>query len=226
MTPLFSRCRIRLSLVFCGVLACTGFSFAGYKARRYEALPIDSYPCRLTSEAVTVATDPMFSDQLAAKAFDKKDIVSSGVMPVAIIISNKNKFPVEFNGFSIELLVKEDHIRPLTPEQAVMQIFQYGRTQREVRIPSPVPFPRIEITRVNSDAFDDFTYKHLGIKRVEPDSVGSGFVYMPVKKFPNLRESLLDGRIYIPDLCRADVSEPMIFFEIDLKPALDSFPKK
>jgi hypothetical protein len=176
MTHLFSRCRFRLSFVSCGVLACAWLSFAGYKARRYEALPIDSYPCRLTSEDITVAIDPMFSDQLAAKAFDKTDIVSSGVMPVAIIISNKNRFPVEFNGFSIELLVKEDHIRPLTPEQAVRQIFQYRRTEREVRIPSPVPIPRIEITRVNSDAFDDFTYKHLGIKRVEPDSVGAGFV--------------------------------------------------
>ncbi len=226
MTPLISRCRILMSFVCCGILACAWLSFAGYKARRYEARPIDSYPCRLTSEGLTVAADPMFSDQLAAKAFDKKDIVSSGVMPVAIIISNKNKFPVEINGFSIELLVKEDRNRPLTPEQAVMQIFRYRRTEREVRIPSPIPFPRIEITKVNTDAFDDFTYKHVGIKRVEPDSVGAGFVYMPVKKFPNLRESLLDSRIYIPDLHRADVGEPMIFFEIDLKPALDSIPKK
>ncbi len=226
MTLRISRCRALLSFVSCGVLVCAWLSFAGYKAPRYEPLPIDSYPCRLTSEGLTVAIDPMFSDQFAAKAFDKKDIVSSGVMPVAIIISNKNKFPVELNGFTIELLVKEDHIRPLTPEQAVMQIFQYKRTERQVRVPSPVPFPRIEITKVNSDAFDDFSYKHLGLKRVEPDSVGAGFVYMPVKKFPNLRDYLLDSRIYIPDVRRADVREPMIFFEIDLRPALDSVPKR
>jgi hypothetical protein len=223
---MFSRRRIHLSFVACGVLACAWLSFAGYKARRYEARPIDSYPCKLTSEGITVAIDPLFSDELAAKVFDKKDIVSSGVMPVAIIISNKNKFPVEFNGFSIELIVKEERVQPLAPEQAVRQIFQYGRSEREVRIPSPVPFPRVEITRANYDAFDDFNYKHLGIKRVEPDSVSAGFVYIPLKKLPNLRESLWDSRIYLPDLRRADLREPMIFFEIDLKPALDSIPKK
>jgi hypothetical protein len=49
---------------------------------------------------------------------------------------------------------------------------------------------------------------------------------MAAKRFPNLRESLLEARIHIPDLRRADIREPMIFFEIDLKPALDSIPKK
>jgi len=199
---------------------------AGYKARPYVPLPIESYPSRLTSEGLTVAVEPMFTDALAAKAFDKKDIVTSGIMPLAIIISNKNGFAVEVRGSSIELIVKRDRILPVGPEEAVMRIFQHTLPPQEVRIPSPVPFPRVAIYRSNADAFDDFSRKHLGIKRTEPNSVAAGFVYLPVKTVANLREDLAGAQIYIPDLYRVDTGQPMMFLEIDLEPAVNAGPKK
>ncbi len=173
-----------------------------------------------------MAIDPMFTDALAAKAFDKKDIVASGIMPVAIIISNSNGFAVDMYGETIELLVKGEHIRPISPEQAIVRIFQRSLPSQEVRIPSPVPFPRIAIYRSNADAFDDFNHKHLGIKRIEPNAVAAGFVYVPVNTFANLRETLMEAQIYIPDLRRAGTRQPMMFLEIDLKPAVISGPKK
>jgi len=225
----FPHRRAVIRFAFCGFLAwiSTVFStFAGYKARPYVPLPIESYASRLTSEGLTVAVVPMFTDALAAKTFDKKDIVSSGIMPVAIVISNNNGFAVDVSGDSIELLVKGDHIRPVRPEQAIMRIFQHTLPTQEVRVPSPVPFPRIAIYRSNADALDDFNYKHLGVKRTEPNSVTAGFVYMPVKGFANLSEALEDAQIYIPDLYRADTRQPMMFLEIDLKRAVITGPKK
>jgi len=200
--------------------------FAGYKARPYVPLPIESYPSKLTSEGLTVAVEPMFTDALAAKAFDKKAIVTSGIMPLAGIISNNNGFPVKVEGGSIELLVREDRIRPVSPEEAITQIFRRTRSPQEVRIPSPVPFPPVKIYSSNIDAYDDFSRKHLGTKRIEPKSIAAGFIYLPVKAFANLRENLLESLIYIPDLYRADTGQPLMFFEIDLKPALNAAPKK
>ena len=97
---------------------------AGYKAKPYVPLPIESYPSRLTSEGLTVAVDPMFTDAIAARAFDKKDIVERGIMPLAIIILNSNGFAVEVAAGPIELLVRGIHIRPVSPEKAFRQIYQ------------------------------------------------------------------------------------------------------
>ena len=200
--------------------------FAGYKARPYVPLPIESYPCRITSEGLTVAVEPMFTDALAAKAFDKKDIVARGIMPLTIVILNDNGFAVEVDGSSIELLVEGVRIRPVSPEQAIGRIFQHKLHPQEVRIPSPVPIPRVEIYTSNADACGDFSRKHLGTRRIEPKSLAAGFIYLPVKTLANLREDLSGAQIYIPDLYRADTGRRMMFLEIDLGPALNAGTKK
>ncbi len=199
---------------------------AGYKVRQYAPLPIESYPSRLSSEGLTVAVEPMFTDALAGKAFDKKDIVARGIMPLAIIILNGNEFAVEVAASTIELLISGNRIRSLSPERAFQQIFGQTPIPREVRIPSPVPIPRITVYKSNAAALDDFNYKYLGIKRIEPQSLAAGFIYLPVKNSPNLRKDLAEARVYIPDLCRADNGAPMMFLEIDLRPAIEAIPPK
>ena len=82
-------------------------------------LLIESYASRLTSEGLAVAVVPVFTDALATKTFDK-NIVSDGIMPMAIAISNNNRFGVDVYGNSIELIVKGDHIRPVSREKTVM----------------------------------------------------------------------------------------------------------
>jgi hypothetical protein len=218
-----------MRILFCGLLVWIlpiTHLFAGYKSKPYVPLSIESYPSRLTSEGLTVAVDPMFTDALAAKAFDKKDIVASGIMPLAIIISNSNSFAVEIDGASIELLVKGDRIRPVSPEQAVMRVFQHTLPSQEVRVPSPIPFPRVTVYTSNADALDDFNKKHFGVKRIEPNSVVAAFIYVPVKVLASLPEALSEAQIYIPDLYRTDNNKRMMFLEIDLQPAGNTRPTK
>jgi hypothetical protein len=159
----------------------------------------------------------MFTDALAAKAFDKKDIVTNGIMPVAVVIQNDNGFAVEVEGGSIELLVKGDRIRPVSPEEAVIRIFQLRQSKHEVRV---------TVYKSNTDAYDDFSRKHIGTWKIEPKSLASGFIYVPVKELTNLRVDLLEAQIYIPDLYKADTGQSMMFIEIDLKPAINAGPKK
>ena len=53
----------------------------------------------------------LFSDALAAQAFDKNDIVSRGIIPLAVAIFNGNDFPVAVEGTTVELIHGEDHVR-------------------------------------------------------------------------------------------------------------------
>ncbi len=69
----------------------------------------------------------------------------------------------------------------------------------------------------------DFTEKFFTfIKRVEARSSGSGFLYLPVARNTNLSKTLTTAKIYIPNLHRADNGKSLLFFEIDLKPAIDA----
>jgi hypothetical protein len=215
---------LRLALVGCLSICAAGSVLAGYKARPYKPVAIESYPCRLTSEGLTVAVGPLFTDALAAKVFDKKDIVTRGILPAAIIVSNNNDFPVEVNGTSIELLVNGERILPVDPDKAIRRLYGRSLQQQEVRVPSPVPLPRIAIKGEAGDAFEDLTHKHFALKTIEPKSVLAAFVYFPVHTLPDLHQALAHALIYIPQLRRAETLEEMMFFEIDLNPASRGTP--
>ena len=144
-------------------------------------------------------------------------------MPLAIIIYNSNEFAVEVEAGPIELICKLNRIREVSPEIAFRRIFQQtSRSPQEIRIPSPIPFPRIEITKSNAAAYDDFLYKYLGYKIIEPKSMAAGFIYLPVENVSSLRQLLIEALIYIPDLYRMDTGAALMFLEIDLKPAIDA----
>jgi hypothetical protein len=62
------------------------------KQRSWQIRTADDYASRLTSEGVTIAVEPLFRDELAAVVFDKNDIVTRGIIPLAVVIFNGNDF--------------------------------------------------------------------------------------------------------------------------------------
>ena len=75
------------------LLWTAGAGMAGYKAREWNAKARELYAASLSSEGVTIAAEPLFTDALAARAFDKKDVVTRGIMPLALVIFNDNDYP-------------------------------------------------------------------------------------------------------------------------------------
>lgn len=210
---------IRLCLVISLLAASPALA---YKGRPFSPRPIGEYPAALASEGLTIGVSPLYSDSLAAKVFDIRDMVKRGIMPLLIIISNDNDFAVDIDGFSVELQLKGNRIAPVGPDQAVIRLFARSRTNREVRVPSPVPFPRVAVSSSDRSAYDDFGQKHLGMKRVEAKSTAWGFIYVPAGPLGKLPDSLSEARVYIPELRRVDNKHPLMFFEIDIAPAIDS----
>ncbi len=207
---------------FAGLILCLAalWALAGYKARPWTPRAADKYPARLTSEGVTIAVEPLYKDALAAQAFDKNDMVTRGIMPLAVAIFNDNDFPVTVVSSSIEIIRGEQHIHTLLPGDAASRLFKGGKG---IPIPSPVPRNPTSGERVNPDALDDLEHKFLAEKTVEAHSKGGGFLYLHVPD-EKLAEYLADARVYIPDVYRQDQGTKMIFFEIDLKPAIEAVP--
>lgn len=188
--------------------------WAGYKARSWSINTHDSYPASLTSEGITIAVEPLFNDALAARVFDKNDMITRGIMPLAIVIFNENDFPIEVDGLSIEVIHDSDHIRTLSPKEAVSRLFSRDKSW------SPQPIPRSARSELNADALDDFDAKFLMGKIVAPHSKGGGFLYLHIPGSNDLIPCLLNSVIYIPNVYRRDNGSRMIFFEIGLKAAI------
>jgi hypothetical protein len=186
---------------------------AGYKTRPWSARVRDSYPARLTSEGVTIAAEPLFTDALAARVFNKDDIITRGIMPLAIVIFNDNDFPIEVEGSSIELIHETDHLRTLMPNEVVYQLFKKDKSW----LPQ---MPRLSKSDLNPDALEDFDHKFLTDRLVAPHGKDAGFLYFRPRQPKDLVPYLSSCTVYIPNVYRRDNGSRMVFFEIDLNPAV------
>ncbi len=206
------------SLLLLGVAV----SEAGYKARPWVIHERSSYPSVLASEGVTIAVQPLFTDELAAQVFDKNDMVTRGIMPLAVVIFNDNDYPVAVDGGAIELICGDDRLHTLPVNEVVHRLFQKGTKA------SWVPIPRVpSIDRGNLDAFDDFDRKFLGDRSVGGHEKGGGFLFFHVPSATDgLPGVLSQSRVYIPEVHRQDTGAELMFFEIELKPAMQAGPAK
>lgn len=194
-------------------------TLAGYKVRPWTPRAVDSYPARFASEGVTIAVDPLLTDALAAQVFDDRTIVSRAVMPLAVIVFNDNDYPVEVDPASIEVLAHGARMLPLKPEEAVHRLTtQTRRKIGGIGLPGGI---RIKFDTAETALLQDFQRKWLGFKKVEPHTTGGGFVYVPVTAGKDLKAMLAEGRVYIPKVFRPDTGASLLFFEIELKSAVD-----
>jgi hypothetical protein len=199
-----------ISFLAITLLSSAGISVAGYKARGWTPDSRESYPASLTSEGVTIAAFPLINDALAARVFDKNDMVTRGIMPLAIVIFNDNDFPVEVDPLSIELIAENEHIRTLTPKDAVNHLYKkdkYNLGTGALRI-------------ADDKAFRDFNNKFLMDKVIAPHSKGGGFLYLKIYAPKDLASYLSTAIVYIPNVYRQDNESRLIFFEISLGPAI------
>ncbi|MDR1727770.1 MAG: hypothetical protein LBT74_07585 [Acidobacteriota bacterium] len=218
----FATATVAPALALALLLAAAAPAWARYKAPGWEAGPREGYPASLSSEGVTIAVEPLYTDELAARAFDKKDLVTRGIMPFGVVIFNDNDFPVEVDGLSIELIHKERgdvHVKTMPPSEVVWRVSRRDKTWRTQRI------PRLEPDGFDKDMLEDFDGKFLMDATAPPHGKAGGFLYLhlPLGEAPSAEEvaAFLSGALlYIPKIYRQDDGSRMIYFEVDLAPAV------
>jgi hypothetical protein len=148
-------------------------------------------------------------------------MVTRGIMPLAIVIFNENDFPVMVGGESVQLINGDDRVRTLTPEEVVHRLF--SKEKKNVWIPNPVPKLPTQ-NRSNNEALEDLDHKFLQGKVVEPHNKGGGFLFLHLPESKDIRGYVSRAKVYLPEIYRHDTGASMIFFEVDLKPAVDAVP--
>jgi hypothetical protein len=206
-----SRIRLLLpGLLSIALLLMAVIAWAGYKIIPWSIKARENYPASLTSEGVTIAVEPLFTDALAARVFDKPDMITRGIMPLAVLIFNDNDFPVEVDGLSIELIHESDHIRTMSPNEVVYRLFRKDKSWF-----SKSRMPRLSRSELNTDALDDVDSKFLMEKIVAPHDRGGGFLFVHIDS-NDLVSYPSKSIVYIPNVYRRDDGSRMIFFEIAL----------
>ena len=88
----------------------------------------------------------------------------------------------------------------------------------------PLPIPRGAAgSGYNREALQDIDRKFFNKKSIPAHGQGGGFLYIHIPA-ENIRGYLSRARVYIPHLYREDNGTALMFFEIDLKPAIDASP--
>ena len=164
------------SFVSAGRPARVGFrpGMGGLQSPQMEPARPGDLPSSLTSEGVTIAAEPLFTDALAAQVFDKNDMVTRGIMPLAIVIFNDNDFPIEVDGMTAELIHEAEHTRTMTPNEVVYRLFKKDKSWISRQI------PRVSKSELNEDALDDFDQKFLMSPVIAPHDKGGGFLYLHI----------------------------------------------
>jgi len=196
------------------ILGAATFLEAGYKAKPWNMRVRESYPANLASEGVTIAVEPLYTDALAAQVFNKEDMVTRGIMPLAILVFNDNDFPIKVEGLSVELMHEGDRIRTMTANEVVYRLSKRDKAW------IGQPMPKLSPSQLNRDQLDDFDDKFLMSKTVGPHDKGGGFLYLHIADSKDLMSYLADSTIYIPKVYREDTGSRLIFFEIGLGAAV------
>jgi hypothetical protein len=195
--------------------------FAGYKARPWAPRAPETYPARLTSEKVTIAVEPLYRDALAASVFDTKTMVTAGIMPLAVVVFNDNDFPVSLQAASIELLTREDRIRTLETVEVLRKVFPKAANA----IIGPRGASGKSLNRGDNPALDDLDNKFLDDRTIPAHGKSGGFLFFLVPQRPDITGYLSGSTVYIPEVVRTDTGANLIFFEIELQPALQPAAK-
>lgn len=208
----------RLWLILTGILAIAilesaDSGWAKYKTLSWNIRARDSYAASLTSEGVTIAVEPLLTNAAAAQVFDKSDMITRGIMPLAIVIFNDNDFSIEVDGMSAELIHKDQHIRTMPPNEVVYRLFRNDKTWKSQ------PTPKLSRADLNTDALDDFDAKFLMKKSIPAHGSGGGFLFLHIPESEDLASYLSQSLVYIPKIFREDKGSRLIFFEIELAPA-------
>jgi hypothetical protein len=193
------------------------------KPPAWEPGPRESYPAFLTSEGVTIAVEPLYTDKLAAGIFRKKDMVTRGIMPFAVAIFNDNDFSVEVSGLDIELIHRDRpdiHIKTMSPNEITWRLSQRDKKWQTQRI------PRLSQNELDRNMLEDFDSKFLMQKTVAARGNAGGFLYLHLPENENVEEFLSGAMLYIPQIRRLDKGSRMIYFEISLARIFQGQPPK
>ena len=174
---------------------------------KFEVKPASAYPHHQTSEKVTIAAEPMETDEQTHEAFGKVNPYRYGVLPVLIVIQNDGPDAIKVDRIKLIYSLPDGTRIEATPAQDVR--FIHG-TQAPNRLPGPAGGITIKRTPKNPLAEWEIEGRAFAAKMVPAGQSASGFVYFQVP------QSSVAASVYISGLEDPVSGKELYFFEIPM----------
>jgi hypothetical protein len=174
---------------------------------RFEVKPAAAYPHHLTSEKVTIAAEPMETDEQTREAFGKVNPYRYGVLPILLVVQNDGADAIKVDRVKLIYSLPDGTRIEATPAQDVR--FLHG-TQAPNRLPGVAGGVTIKRTPKNPLAEWEIEGRAFAAKMVPAGQSASGFVYFQVP------HSSAAASIYVSGLEDPVSGKELYFFEIPM----------
>jgi hypothetical protein len=159
---------------------------------KFEVKPAADYPHHQTSEKVTIAAEPMETDEQTRDAFGKVNPYRYGILPVLLVIQNDGPDAIKVDRVKLIYSLPDGERIEATPAQDVR--FIHG-TRAPNRLPGPAGGIVIKRTPKNPLAEWEIEGRAFAAKMVPAGQSASGFVYFQVAQSSAAASVLISGLV-------------------------------
>ncbi|HEY3823421.1 MAG TPA: hypothetical protein VGL82_02640 [Bryobacteraceae bacterium] len=174
---------------------------------RFEAKPAASYPHHQTSEKVTIAAEPMESDEQTHEAFGKVNPYRYGVLPVLLVIQNDSPDAIKVDRIKLLYELPDGSKVEATPSPDVKFLSGTRQPHGVPGVPLGIPIKRAP---KNPLAEWEIEGRAFLAKVIPAGQSASGFVYFQVP------QSSAAASVYISGLADPVNGKELYFFEIPM----------
>ncbi|HYB61299.1 MAG TPA: hypothetical protein VEH50_07455 [Methylomirabilota bacterium] len=202
------------SLLIAAVLACALPASA--------QLDPTKLPAQDAHEKLMIAVSPWLDAGRYKDTFGKKNPYESGIVALDVYFKNDGDEPIKIDLSTIELIIEapdepKQQVEPLKPEDVA------DRVLLTTKNPSNSPYPHFPLGSQGGrdkkwqDLADALKAAGLTSDVLGPHTTTHGCIYFDMNHHFEL---LNDSELYIPDLTAMVNNRALLFFEIELAPAM------
>ncbi len=182
-----------------------------------------SLPAHDSHEKLLVAVQPMLDATWYKDHFGKKSPYDAGVVALDVYFRNDNDSPIHVDLSTVRLVVGPDgddpqRVEALTPEEVADRVLLTGGTDPTAGRPRlPIGNPKGDHDKQWTALADSVRAAALASDLIPPHGTVHGCLYFDLAHHVDL---LRDSQLYIPDLTYLVNNQVLLFFEVDLAPAV------
>lgn len=185
---------------------------AKYEVKEIKLKPPAEYESHYVFQNLGIGAFLGDTLEKSLELFDSEKIHRKKVVPILIVIENKNDFALRLNERNIFVVLPDGtNIRPIHFTQA----FSFVLSKKAKRPTTGARLPRGlgRLRQRNKEMFDDFEHKHFGEKIVAPHESDYGVLFYHLPE----RDEIGALQLYMPEIENMTSGEELMFVEFDLK---------
>ena len=181
--------------------------FAKYKIKEIEVLGASSYAAHQDFQGIVIGAFACETSEKAQTLFDSEQFEEKGILPVLLVVDNRNEFAIRLHEKDVFLIDREGNHHSTIPYHEVLLRLTLKKPLSSYSTQKELLLRHVR----DENMVLDFEKKAFGDKFVGPQSSDYGVVF-----FESPGKDLAGIRLYLPEIYNASQGETLIFFEFNV----------